>query len=87
MYRQGTTVGGAAAILTSGNEAYGKVIRGEEEEEYELVDISQRELPPPVNVGQIPSLPPPSGEQIFTVTTHEAETEGDAVYDVIAGDI
>ena len=84
---------GIVVIPTSTNEAYGKVVRGEREEGYEMVKISDREPPPPPpakleETYEVPLSPTPPSQSLPTIPlppTAGAEENTD-IYEVIPGD-
>ena len=90
-YRSAVTASGD--ILTSNNEAYGKVGGGRREEGYELVDISHGDPPPPPaqleEMYEVPSssVPPPSQPLPLPRTAADTEEKDTPVYDVIPGDM
>ena len=77
-------------ISTSTNEAYGKVVAGEREEGYEMVDVSHRDPPAKLEemyeVPMSPPPPPPSQPLPTIPLPPTAGDEEDIVYDVIPGD-
>ena len=64
-------VTGGSGIPTSTNEAYGKVVGGEREEGYEMVEISYREPPPPPakleEMYEVPLSPAPPSQSLPTI--------------------
>ena len=83
--------GGGDVISTSTNEAYGKVVGGEREEGYEMVEISHREPPPPPpatleGMYEVPLSPAPPSQPLPTIPPTAGAEENTAVYDVIPGD-
>ena len=85
--RYGASGGG---ISTSTNEAYGKVVAGEREEGYEMVEVSHRDPPAKLEemyeVPMSPPPPPPSQPLPTIPLPPTAGDEEDIVYDVIPGD-
>ena len=85
--RYGASGGG---ISTSTNEAYGKVVAGEREEGYEMVEVSHRDPPAKLEeMYEVPMSPPPPppSQPLPTITLPPtAGAEEDIVYDVIPGD-
>ena len=78
---------GGGGIKTSSNEAYGKVKGGEGEEGYEMVDISPRDPPPPLEeMYEVPSSPPPPSQPLPSLPPPPTPAEEETVYDVIPGD-
>ena len=82
--------GGGDVISTSINEAYGKVVGGEREEGYEMVEISHREpgpLPAQLEgVYEVPLSPVPPSQTLLSILPTTGAKENAAVYDVIPGD-
>ena len=83
-------VTGGDVISTSTNEAYGKVVVGEREEGYEMVEISHKELPsPPANLEgmyEVLLSPAPPSQPLPTIPPTTGAEENTAVYDVIPGE-
>ena len=81
-------------IPTSTNEAYGKVVVGRERnEKYELVDVPNKEHPPPTPAAteeayEVPLFPAAPSQPLPTIPSSlTAGAEEDTVYDVIPGDV
>ena len=80
-------------IPTSANVAYGKVVGGERNEKYELVDVPNKKHPPPTPAGteemyEVPLFPAAPSQPLPTITSSlTAGAEEDTVYDVIPGDV
>ena len=80
-------------ISTSTNEAYGKVVGGERNEKYELLDVQNKVNPPPGPVKleemyEVPLFPAAPSQPLPTIPSSlTAGAEEDTVYDVIPGDV
>ena len=81
--------GGGDVISTSTNDACGKVVGGEREEGYEMVEISHREPPPPAKLEEkyeVPLSPAHPSQPLPTIPPTAGAEENTALYDVIPGD-
>ena len=78
-------------IPTSTNEAYSKVVGGERNEGYELLDVQNKENPPPgpaklEEMYEVPLFPAAPSQPLPTIPSSlTAGAEEDTVYDVIPG--
>ena len=79
-------------ISTSPNEAYGKVVSGERNEKYELLDVQNKDNPPAIPAKQemyeVPLFPAAPSQPLPTIPSSlTAGAEEDTVYDVIPGNV
>ena len=85
--------GDVFGISTSTNEAYGKVVGGERNEGYELVNVPNEEHPPTTpaeteEIYEVPLYPAAPSQPLPTIPSSlTAGAEEDTVYDVIPGDV